>query len=335
LTHELDQPLGMDIGRNGVGGGRSPRYRRSCPGAAGIEHEENRKPLASSLAMASPCGLRCAIGRYNPLVRPWSLVAWVVALTVVTGAGPASADWTEIKTRGTLRVVFTWPEANYFARDGDPAGPGLERELLEGFARLHGLKLETLELAGYDELIPALLAGRGDVVACNITVTEARLRQIAFTTEILPTRQVVVTRRPHRVVRTLEELREERVVTIAGTSMAEAIAAAGVPAAHVHNVSGKGIKLCDFVGQAGTTAAVEEVAVAILRARERPDLQMGLFLGAPGSMAWGVRKTDTALLTQLNEYVSNTRRTPTWSRLVVHYFGEAALDILRQARGEK
>ena len=268
------------------------------------------------------------------MVRALRTAALAAALWAAAGAAPAAADWAEIKARGELRVLFTWPEPNYFARDGDAAGPGLERELLEGFARLHGLRLQAVELDGYDELVPALLAGRGDVVAGNITMTEARLRQIAFTTEILPTRQVVVTRRPHRVVRTLEELRQERLVTIAGTSMAEAIAAAGVPAGSVRNVSGKGIKLTDLVGQAGATATVDEVAMAILRARAQPDLQIGLFLGAPGSMAWGVRKTDPALLAHLNEYVANTRRTPTWSRLVVRYFGESALDILRQARGE-
>jgi hypothetical protein len=30
--------------------------------------------------------------------------------------------------------------------------------------------------------------------------------------------------------------------------------------------------------------------------------------------------------------VSNLRKTPTWSRLVVKYFGDAAPEILRKAR---
>jgi membrane-bound lytic murein transglycosylase F len=258
----------------------------------------------------------------------------VLLMGAVLLAAPAAADWPEIKSRGTLRVLITWPEPNYFARDGDAAGPGLERALLEGFARLHGLRLEVIELAGYDELVPALLAGRGDVVACNITVTEKRRRAIAFSSEILPARQVVVTRRPHRVVNTLAELREERVVTIAGTSMAEAIVHAGVPAGQVRNATGKNVKLTDLIDNEGVTAAVEEVATAILRARERPDLQVGLFLGSPGSMAWGLRKPDPVLAAKLNEYIANTRRTPTWSRLVVQYFGESAIDILRRARGD-
>lgn len=259
--------------------------------------------------------------------------AAVVAGAVLLGA-PAGADWPEIKSRGTLRVLITWPEPEYFAREGATARPGIERELLEGFARLHGLRLQVIELGGYDELVPALLAGRGDVIACNITVTEKRLKSIAFSSEILPARQVVVTRRPHRVVNTLAELRQERVVTIAGTSMAEAIAHAGVPAGQVRNAAGKNVKLTDLIDNEGVTAAVEEVATAILRLRERPDLQIGMFLGAPGATAWGLRKSDRVLASNVNEYIANTRRTPTWSRLVVEYFGESATDILRRARGE-
>jgi len=38
------------------------------------------------------------------------------------------------------------------------------------------------------------------------------------------------------------------------------------------------------------------------------------------------------LLRRLNEYVENTRRSATWSRLVVKYFGDAAPEILRKAR---
>jgi hypothetical protein len=48
-----------------------------------------------------------------------------------------------------------------------------------------------------------------------------------------------------------------------------------------------------------------------------------------------VRKEDRALLAALDEYISNVRRSPTWSRLVVKYFGDAAVEVLRKARSEQ
>ncbi|MGH8514778.1 MAG: transporter substrate-binding domain-containing protein, partial [Gammaproteobacteria bacterium] len=76
---------------------------------------------------------------------------------------------------------------------------------------LHRLRMEPVTVSTWDGLIPALLQGRGDLVAGRFTVTEARSRQVAFTTEVFPTRNVVLTRRPGRVVTTLDELRAEKV----------------------------------------------------------------------------------------------------------------------------
>ena len=47
-----------------------------------------------------------------------------------------------------------------------------------------------------------------------------------------------------------------------------------------------------------------------------------------------LRKGDAELRGALDEYIENLRRTPTWSRLVVKYFGEMAPDVLKKARTE-
>jgi ABC-type amino acid transport substrate-binding protein len=73
---------------------------------------------------------------------------------------------------------------------------------------------------------------------------------------------------------------------------------------------------------------------AIVAQRDDPQIEIGLFLGAPGSLAYGVRREDLALLAALNTYIENVRKTPTWSRLVVKYFGEKAPEILKKARLE-
>ena len=66
--------------------------------------------------------------------------------------------------------------------------------------------------------------------------------------------------------------------------------------------------------------------------RKDPDIQIGLFLGRPGSLAYGVRKEDAELLAALNRYIESLRKTPSWNRLVLKYFGTTAVDILRRAR---
>jgi lysine/arginine/ornithine transport system substrate-binding protein len=182
-------------------------------------------------------------------------------------------------------------------------------------------------------LIPALLEGKGDVVAGRFTATDSRRKLVAFTTEVFPTRNVVLTRKPHPPVMTVEQLRKEKVGTIKGTSMAEAIAAAGVPAANVDDGLPTG-GYDDALRSGRITAGVWGVESAIAAQRQDPDLQLGAFLGPPASLAYAVRKGDTALRAALDEYIENLRRTPSWSRLVVKYFGDAAPEVLKKARSE-
>ena len=44
-----------------------------------------------------------------------------------------------------------------------------------------------------------------------------------------------------------------------------------------------------------------------------------------------VRKPAARLRAALDEYIANARRTPTWNRLAVKYFGPAAPEILRNS----
>ena len=240
-------------------------------------------------------------------------------------------DLDEIGKRGVLRVLaVVSPEDEFIT---DQPGGGLDRELLEGFAKLRQLRLEIVAIPTWDRLVPALLEGEGDLIAGRFTVTEARRKQIDFTPEVFPTRHVVLTRRPHRVVSTLEELRALKVGTVKGTSLADVVAAALVPAGKVDDGIPTG-RLPDALRSGRVSAIVLGIDSAISERQRDGELQIGLFLGPPGALAWGVRKTDRALHEALSSYVASVRRTATWNRLVVKYFGEDAPALLRQARGE-
>ena len=254
-----------------------------------------------------------------------------LAVALLTAAPLSAADLADVKARGTLRVIVMPLSATdeFFPL---PAGarPGFDRALLDGFVALHRIKLEVVAVEGWDNLIPALLQGRGDLIAGRFTVTDTRLKQIAFTSEVFPSRNVVLTRKPHAPVATVEALREEKVGTIKGSSMAEAVRAV-VPAPNVDDSFPPG-GLPGALVAGKVSAVVLGVESAIAAQRQDQEMELGTFVGPPRSLAYGVRKQDAALLQALNEYIDNVRRTPTWSRLVVEYFGASAPDILRKAR---
>lgn len=252
------------------------------------------------------------------------------AALVFTLAAPSGAfDLAEIKTRGTLRVIAaTGEQPEEFSFTPGP-NPGFEREMLEGFARVEHLRFEVLSGKDWEDRIPALLRDEGDVVIA-LTDTEARRKLIAFTTETFPTRDLVVTHKPHRPVSTLNELRKQRVGVVTATSWAQAAAEAGVRAAKIEAFTDLD-PLLDALKAGRIDATVLSISDFTLAAKRHPGLEAGVFLGAAGHQAWGIRKEDPALAKALNAYIDGLRKSSAWSRLVVKYFGEQALAVLGRA----
>lgn len=253
---------------------------------------------------------------------------WLTTLLLLASAASA-ADLAEVRRRGSLRVLVSADEhPDWFSLEGGP-NPGFEREILEGFARLHRVRLEVIPIKRFEDLIPTLMRGEGDV-GTGLRVTEERTKIIDFSEEVMADSLVVVSRRPMPKVAELAGLRVARVGVIPGTVWAEATRAAGVP-------EGRIVELVDVsavlaaLRSGAIGATVMSVADLILSLRKDPDLQAGLLLGEPGSSAWGIRKQDAGLRAALNQYLGDFRQGGSWSRLVVKYFGDDALAVLGRA----
>ena len=236
----------------------------------------------------------------------------LLSLAALILPAAAHADLAAIQKRGTLRVLvmLDTKRPEFFATRPD-------HEVLDGFARLYKLRLEVHPVSGWDALIPALLAKKGDVIAGRFTATDERRKLVAFTAEVFPTRNIIFNRKPSKPITSLDELKNEKLGVIKGTSMAEAVAAGAYDEA---------------LKSGRITAAVWGVESAVALQREDPAIQLGPFLGAPASLAYAVRRDEPDLLSALDQYIENLRHTLTWSRLVVKYFGDAAPEVLKKAR---
>jgi membrane-bound lytic murein transglycosylase F len=252
---------------------------------------------------------------------------WLVSCGLVA-ASAAAADL-ELGKAGTLRVLVVAGSPAFFnlKHTGEP---GLDREILDGFAHLHGLSVSAVEVPSWAALVPWLVEGRGDVLAGGVTQTPARLQRIDFTVEVMPTRLTLVSRKPARAIETMEQLRTEKVGTVRGSSMAEALQAAGIAADD--SIPSGGTPEALRTGR--ITATLSGIEDALLYRRDDPSIEIGGFVGASASLAFGVRKDAPRLKGALDEYIANLRHTPTWSRLVVKYFGDSAPELLKRARGQ-
>ena len=254
-----------------------------------------------------------------------------LALVVSFAAPSTGADLAEIQASGKLRVLAVLdPNRPEFFSTAPDREPGLDHEIVQGFAR-HKLELVVVPIEAWGDLVPALTAGKGDMIAGRFSDTEARRKDIDFTVEVFPSRYVVITRKPTARIDTLDNLERARVGTSAGSSMAEVLRKAGVPASRIDDSLPAG-SYGDALRSGDVSAIVWGVETAVALQREDPDIELGMFLGAPNRLADGVRKDSSALLQALDTYIENTRKTLTWNRLVVKYFGQSAPEILRLAR---
>jgi membrane-bound lytic murein transglycosylase F len=102
-------------------------------------------------------------------------------------------DLPGIRRRGTLRILVPRDAgAAHLPRLGSPLEA--ERDLAVAFAEDLGLEPEWVWVDSYEALIPKLLAGEGDLIADNLTVTPDRRARVAFSVAVAIAREQVVTR---------------------------------------------------------------------------------------------------------------------------------------------
>lgn len=256
--------------------------------------------------------------------------AVTVALAAAAVLPSVSADLAEVKTRGALRVIIAADESPDTFALTPGTRPGFEREIMQRFAELQGIKLEVVRAPGYVDRIPMLLRGEGDVIAA-IFDTPDRREKVAFTAELIPTHNVAVTVRPHAPIRRIEDLLTVKVGVIRGAKPAESAAEAGVKPGDLVAYE-KMQDLLRGLKAKEVGAAVLPISELALASKRVAGLEAGMTVGTPGTVAWAVRKEDTALRVSLDDYLANVRRSETYSRLVVRYFGDQALIVLGRGR---
>ena len=99
----------------------------------------------------------------------------------------------------TVIVPSREAEIRHVGAVGSLDSSRLYRDIVRRFAEQHFLGIDWVEVEHWDALVPALVAGKGDFIAADITVTEQRSEKVAFTVPAHRTREHIVVRKGDRV----------------------------------------------------------------------------------------------------------------------------------------
>ncbi len=207
-------------------------------------------------------------------------------------------DFPALQERGILRLLAPrGPEEDALPRGGLPQGEW--RQLAEKFAYSRNLRPQWVYVDNFAALIPALIEGRGDVIATNFSRTPNRRSQVAFTRPLQTVNELLITlrdidkppqevavRRGSAYAETLKEDTEQAYkVTLLDGAVANSTLLAAVAA-----------------GEYQATVMDSNLAEALLL--NYPQLTASDQLESSRDIAWAVRLNATELRRELNEFLT-------------------------------
>lgn len=251
---------------------------------------------------------------------------------IVLSGSSEFRDLPDILKERKLTVLVENSTISYFIYRGQPMG--LEYEILNEFAKHLGVQLEMKVIGNLDEMLPLLEEEQGDLIACNLTVTKERKKQIDFSIPHMRTPQVLIQRnreqdeslsdhhdafieKPDDLVgktiyiwqnssyyKRLMNLQEELGDTI-----------------YIKGIDGDVIaeEVIQWVSEGIIDYTITDQNVAMINQAFFPNIDIQLELSIEQKIAFGLRKSSPLLLDRLNHWLTDFTQTTTY-RYILHKY---------------
>ena len=216
-------------------------------------------------------------------------------------------DFPQIEQQGELKALTLSGSMSYFIYKGEPRG--YEYELLRDFADSYGLTL-TVQLAENEtKLTEMLLRGEGDLIACNLPVTNEGKEALIYCGREVVNHQVLIQRanKGDTILKDVTELIGKDVWVIHDSKQYNRML-------NLNDELGGGIQirtidkdtvtvedLIEMVAKGNIPYTISDVDMAQLNRTYFRNLNIALHVSHPQRSSWAVRKSSPLLTTILNE----------------------------------
>ncbi|MCK5029576.1 MAG: transporter substrate-binding domain-containing protein [Bacteroidales bacterium] len=240
----------------------------------------------------------------------------------------------KIKKRGKLIAVMDFNSTNYFIYRGEPMG--YQYELLQLLAEQLDVKLEVKVENDIDENFRMLIDGECDIIGINLTITKERSKIIDFTYPHSQTHQVLVQRKPENwknfsekeidanLLRNQLDIGGKVVYVQKGTSYAQRMK-------NLSDEIGDSIKLIEksdkeveelieLVASGEIDYTVADENVALVNQIYYPNLDVKTAVSFPQNLAWGLRKGDDLLKTEIDNWLKEFKGSLEYALIYNKYF---------------
>lgn len=257
-------------------------------------------------------------------------------------------DLNEIKKRGEIIAIIDNSSTGLFIYKGKTMG--YEYELLSLYAKQIGVELRMNVTASLEEGFKKLSSGEGDILAYNLTVTKERKKLIAFTDYHNLVSSVLIQRKPsdwrnmklHEIEKTMirnpVELIGKKIHVRHHSSfverlenLSEEIGGDIIIIEDDRSIETEGLIRKVAEGEIDFTVAEEDIA--LVNATYYSNLDIKTAVSFPQQIAWGMRKNSPELLTSLNNWIGEMKKTADYYVIYDKYF-KSTKSALRRAKSD-
>ncbi|MCG8672577.1 MAG: transporter substrate-binding domain-containing protein [Pseudomonadales bacterium] len=222
---------------------------------------------------------------------------------------PMLEDLSVLRQGGFIRFLTPTVDGEPgLARNGYAAGE--YRRLAELLAESLGLEAKWIYVDYFDQLLPKLEQGLGDVVVTNLTVTESRSQRVNFSLPVANVDELLVVAKAHKG-KSLADLPSMKVSVPKGTSYVESMTE--VSEAHPHLITHvmdsdlSDVAMIEAVANGTMEAVVVDSNITVEHFQSLANAELyGAVIGpvvkAKRDIAWAVRKGNPEILTALNRF---------------------------------
>ena len=253
-----------------------------------------------------------------------ALIALLLSLIFITSGNDELSHVEQIKARGYLTMLTrngatSW----YLGRDGDT---GFEYDLVKGFADSLGVKVEIRPAEQFQDLIPMLNAGEGDLIAANVSRTPEREKLLSFGPDYESVESVVVYRRGYKRPRKLTDLIGNRVRVIAGSSHETELEQAQEHEPQLRwqaDADSSAENLFTAIAEGLIDYAIVDSLVFDINQRYFPLVRKGFAIGKTRPLAWVLAKHDNSLSVSAQAYFSSISNAEELAQLKLKYYQQS------------
>lgn len=221
---------------------------------------------------------------------------------------PRFGDFYSILESGKLRILLPqdFTSVSYLPRRRSPLAE--QQRIAEEFAQSHGLTPELVFVKSFAELIPALEAGKGDIIINNLTINDQRRKKINFSVAVDHVKEQIVVRADDKSITRTRDLDGKTIMVNRDSTFWHALQwlkekkypAINLLAAPDHV---KREQILDKLANGEIDATILDSNLFEIFQGYRNDIKVAVNFSGQRDIGWGIRKDAPRLLDEINRYL--------------------------------